>query len=99
MSLRAKVVHTFYVDVLTTATMYLGTISAAALHGMVWSTTTCWDAGSLVLLLVVASSYSWYKDNHQDEYAGVNTVTPSISLLASVVLVVISEVMLFIAIL
>ena len=37
--LRGLVVHTFYVDVMTTGTMYMGTITGAALHGMVISTT------------------------------------------------------------
>ena len=40
MGLRGSVVHTFYVDVLTTSTMLLGTISAVSLHAVVWSTTT-----------------------------------------------------------
>ncbi len=53
----------------------------------------------MVLLLVVASGFSWAKENHQDDYRGVNTMTSSISLLASMVLVVISEAMLFISIL
>ena len=39
MAMRSVVVHTYYVDVLTTSTMYLGTISAVALHGLVLSTT------------------------------------------------------------
>ena len=58
MSLRGATVHTFYVDVVTTSTMYLGTVSATALHGLVWSTTPSWDAGTVVLLLLVSSSYS-----------------------------------------
>ena len=98
-ALRGVCVHTFYVDVMTTSTMYLGTISAVSLHGVVWSTTTSWDTGTIVILLVASSCFSWVKENHQDEYRGVNTMTSSISLLASMVLVVISEAMLFISIL
>lgn len=56
--LRGIVVHTFYVDVVTTATMYLGTVTAAGLHGMVISTTSTWDSGSLVLILLVTSCYA-----------------------------------------
>jgi len=97
--MRSVVVHTFYVDVATTATMYLGTTSAVALHGLVLSTTASWDAGTVGLLLLVASSYSWSKENHVDDANGVNTMTSSVSLLASVVLVVVSEVMLFVSIL
>ena len=86
-------------DVMTTGTMYMGTISGAALHGLVVSTTNQWDSGMGVLLLVAASCYAWTKENHHDEYSGVSTVTSSLSVLVSVVLVVVSEVMLFISIL
>ena len=40
LALRGCVVHTFYVDVMTTSTMLLGTITAVSLHAVVWSTTT-----------------------------------------------------------
>nr|QHQ98640.1 cytochrome c oxidase subunit 3 [Lacrimia lanifica] len=99
MVLRGVVVHTFYVDVVTTATMYLGTVAAAVLHGLVVSTTATWDTGSLVVILLVQSCYAWSKENSQDDAMGVNTTTPSITLLVSTVLVVVSEVMLFISIL
>ena len=51
------------------------------------------------ILLMALSSYSWSKENNVDDYHGVNTMTSSVSLLAAVVLVVVSEVMLFISIL
>ena len=97
--LRGLVVHTLYVDVLCTATMYLGVLSAGLLHALVCCTTYSMDSGTLIVILLTSSCYAWYKDNHQDEYSGVSTLTPSISLLAAVILVVVSEAMLFISIL
>ena len=52
-----------------------------------------------MLLLLAVSVYTWSKDNTQDEYAGVQTLTPGICIMASVVLVILSEVMLFLSIL
>ena len=49
--------------------------------------------------MLVWSVLSWIKDDHQDDYAGVNTLTSSSGLMASVVLVIVSEVMLFVAVL
>ena len=49
-------VHTFYVDVLTTSTMYLGMVVGSTLHALVLCTSGTWDTGSLVLVLIVGST-------------------------------------------
>ena len=97
--LRGIVVHSYYVDVMTTTTMYVGAITGTTLHSIISSTTTVWDAGGTVVYIVGASSYAWYKDNHQDSYGGVDTLLNMVCTVVSISLVVVSEVSLFISIL
>jgi len=99
MSLRVVPSHTYYVDVVTTSTMYLGATSGALLHTIVGSTVSTWDASGMILGVLVGACYSWSKENYQDDSAGVSTTTNSVGLMVSVVLVVVSEVMLFVSIL
>ena len=96
---RGVVVHTHYVDVMCTVTCYVGTMTGALLHVVVTGTSSTWDTGAAVLVLLSVSTYAWSKDNSQDEYAGVQTLTAGVCILASVVLVIVSEAMLFISIL
>lgn len=53
----------------------------------------------MIIGVLVGACYSWSKENHADDVAGVSTTTNSVALMVSVVLVVVSEVMLFISIL
>ena len=56
--LRGAVVHTQYVDVLCTATCYLGTMTGSLLHVVVSGTVATWDTGATILLLLVVSIYT-----------------------------------------
>nr|QHQ98657.1 cytochrome c oxidase subunit 3 [Diplonema japonicum] len=99
LALRSVASHSHYVNVLVVSTMYVGTLAGVSLHTVVVSTTSTWDAGASAVLLVVLGSFLWIKENHYDEHNGVHTTNSSIALLASVVLLVVSEAALFISIL
>lgn len=99
MALRAVASHSQYVNVLVVSTMYIGTLAGVALHTIVASTTSTWDAGASAVLLLIVGSFLWAKENHYDEHNGVHTTNSSIAILAAVVLVVVSEAALFISIL
>ena len=58
MHMRGSVVHTQYVDVLCTATCYLGTLAGSLLHVVVSGTVATWDAGATVVLLLAVSTYA-----------------------------------------
>nr|ATQ37457.1 cytochrome c oxidase subunit 3 [Diplonema ambulator] len=99
MQLRALTVHSYYVNVLVVSTVYVGCMLGVALHVVVCSTTATWDAGSAVVLVVAVGALSWAKENHYDEHSGVLTTNSAVSVLAAVVLVVLSEAALFVSIL
>ena len=66
---------------------------------MVASANSTWDTGATPLLLVSMCAAAWCKDNHMDEHSGVLTTNSGVGLLAGVVLLVLSEVALFVSIL
>ncbi len=97
--LRQLAQHSYYVSTLTASCVYVGTLLGCTLHSIILSTTTCYDAGPTILLSVLGAVYSWHKDNHYEEHSGVLTSNSSVGLLAAVLLLVISEVLLFICLL
>lgn len=58
MHLRVVPSHTYYVDVVTTSTMYLGAISGVMLHAVVASTVSTLDTSGMVLGVLVGACYS-----------------------------------------
>ena len=49
--LRATTQHSYYVNVMCTATCYLGVVVGAVLHSLVASTTDSWDVGTSVVVV------------------------------------------------
>ncbi|MCP3679526.1 MAG: hypothetical protein GY782_04385 [Gammaproteobacteria bacterium] len=84
---------------MTASCLYVSTMLGCTLHSVVSSTTSTHDEGPAVVLCLLAAVYAWQKDNHYDEHSGVLTSNSSVGLLAAVVLVVMSEVMLFLCML
>ena len=50
--------HPYYINVLCVSTMYVGCVTGSMLHTLVMSTSSAWDEGTLLLVLVVSGSYS-----------------------------------------
>ena len=58
MYLRVVPSHTYYVDVVTTSTMYVGTVSGVLLHAAVSSTVSTLDTSGMVLSVMIGACYS-----------------------------------------
>ena len=98
-TLLSTTVHSYYVGVLCTATMYLGVLAGCGLHVVVAGSVVSWDSSSMSLVALVACSVAWAKDNYKDELSGVTTNVCSVGLLGAIILVVLSEAALFVALL
>nr|QHQ98688.1 cytochrome c oxidase subunit 3 [Artemidia motanka] len=100
MSLVSVVRHVVYVNIMTPATLGVVVFAGTLLHLLVLSGTgSAYDSSTMGCVVLLACVIGWHRENNTDWTLGVSDSTASGALLTGVVLVVISEVALFVTLL
>nr|ATQ37471.1 cytochrome c oxidase subunit 3 [Diplonema sp. ATCC 50224] len=91
--------HSYYVNVVTSATGPTALLTMSTLHILVTSSHSSFHYGSTSTITLVIGALGWIHENSHDDSTGVHTYSASLSLMSAIALLIISEALLFVTVL